>query len=234
MESFTIKYDMDDLPMRNTDEHSDSIENANNNSSSSSSNHRHCICHRMARLFSDLLVNNSTTNTSNNKSSRNNGSYDEDPDTLNSLTSIHREMKLLRKYQFDLDAKFNLLLAKLTYSQQAAASLTAAMTNNKKPQQQYQPAINNLLQQNQQQEQQQQQHQPVRMSNGRNTTNTSSSKSLNNNISGSSTSSTGSSNKIAIMGHQSLTGAKKRKFNSNNSTGLVRHRDSIEILFFLA
>lgn len=90
MDSFTIKYDLNDLVAKKpeTDSKSADCDETSN-----------CICGRLATLFQGLL--------NNKQESPQPGNQDDKMDSINS------ELKLLRKYQLDLTTKFNLILNKL-------------------------------------------------------------------------------------------------------------------------
>lgn len=115
LDSFTIKYDIEDLLPREK-------QTENDDHDTNQANRTNCICHKMARLFSDLLT--QSSNTSMVSHIENSGSQTE-------LRHIYKEIKLLRKYQFDLNNKFNLLIDKLDSqmgSNQADKSVTAPIT----------------------------------------------------------------------------------------------------------
>lgn len=100
MDSFTIKYEIDDL-FANKNDNLDSTEKSQKNS---------CICIRMARLFNDLLSNKENSTISNSSNSPT-------TDTANSqqeLKNIYKELKLVRKSQNDMLDKFNLIFTKLS------------------------------------------------------------------------------------------------------------------------
>ena len=117
MESFTIKYDIDDLiPKKQTnktgngendvDDGESGIDALNNNNKSNHKNLvNNCICLRMARMFTDLLS----------KPDQHDAQNSTDPQP-NELKHIHKEIKTLRKYQFELNEKLNYIFAKLSNS----------------------------------------------------------------------------------------------------------------------
>lgn len=92
-----IKYDLNDLIV-------------NKSSNSKPTTTTNCICHRMARLFGDMLKKNE------NEESVEQESFDSCQQTKNDsneLKHIYKELKLLRKFQYDLTSKFNIILNKL-------------------------------------------------------------------------------------------------------------------------
>ena len=97
MDSFTIKYDLNDLLSKKSDELTDTEVNKTTNSN--------CICGRLANLFSSLLKNDNENNNNDKKQPK--------QENDNKIDSINNELKLLRKYQSDLTNKFNLILNKL-------------------------------------------------------------------------------------------------------------------------
>jgi hypothetical protein len=114
MSSFSIKYDVDDL---NSKSRLDSCSSDESPSKSSK-----CICNRIANLFNDVL--NKTEATSQSKA-------DLSPDQ--DLALVHRELKLLRRSQYDLTYKFNMLLSRLDSSFPSDANFAHANNPNQNP-----------------------------------------------------------------------------------------------------
>lgn len=100
MDSFLIKYDIDDLLVKNTDP-------MNNNTSSK------CICERLTNLFSEVL-----TKSNSHVPSKNNNNIQNISDSANKteIKEIYTELRSIRKYQSDLSNKFNLVINKLDYN----------------------------------------------------------------------------------------------------------------------
>lgn len=216
MESFTIKYDIDDL--KSSSNEADKTKTNNE----SVSRKKACICHRMARLFSDLLSN--ENDEEEDKTSKKKPSHcgdETDEGAGRHLESIYHEIKLLRKYQVDLDTKFNLLLTKLTYNQQEVGVGGGAGSGN-----------NNVKQNRQLQTR----HHPIPNNNRSTTANHQSQQQQLNNVNSNlvrMNNSINSGNKLVNDNHLTLTGAKKRKLNSSNSFGYLCYIFILFIYFLL-
>ena len=118
MESFTIKYDIDDLlPKKQTNPTGEDDAPNNNNSTKNLVNS--CICLRMARMFTDLLSKPEQNETQNSNNAI-------DPPQPNELKHIHKEIKTLRKYQFELNEKLNYIFAKLSSNSSSSSSANQA------------------------------------------------------------------------------------------------------------
>ena len=104
MDSFLIKYDIDDILLKKND----------NNKHTSSK----CICERLTHLFSEVLTSGapsnpqSTSESSNARILQNSEAQNLNP-TSNEIQNIYTELKDIRKYQFDLFNKFNVVMDKL-------------------------------------------------------------------------------------------------------------------------
>ena len=96
MDSFLIKYDIDDVMLKNS--------NKSNLSS-------HCICERLANLFNGIL--NKTESTDLNKSSPPPPKPELADPSQTEITAINNELKMIKKYQMDLSNKFNLIIKQL-------------------------------------------------------------------------------------------------------------------------
>lgn len=218
MESFTIKYDIDDLKSSSNEAADKTKSEGEKSSNYVVSRKKACICHRMARLFSDLLSNEDEGDEDKTSKKKPSQCGDEtDEGAGRHLESIYHEIKLLRKYQVDLDTKFNLLLTKLTYSSNnqqevgggggggCAGSGNSNVKQNRQLQTRHHPIPNNNRSLQTAANHQSQQHQLnnvnsnlVRMNNSNN-----------------------GGNKLVNDNHLTLTGAKKRKLNSANSFGYL-------------
>ncbi|CAF0942916.1 unnamed protein product [Brachionus calyciflorus] len=109
LDSFTIKYDLEDTIQRQGQSDSENTDQKNHQTN--------CICNRMARLFNDLLQPTSSSSSSSSTSTNNSNTSTNERSNETDLRHIYKEIKLLRKYQFDLNSKFNLLIDKLDTKQ---------------------------------------------------------------------------------------------------------------------
>jgi hypothetical protein len=118
MDSFMIKYDLNDLISTNKPDENDTASPSiiTNNTSS-------CICGRLAHMFGNLLSQKSDGNQPDPCKQ-----YQQDEE--NKMNSINSELKLLRKYQSELANKFNLILSKLDANCATSAPLNLNMSSN--------------------------------------------------------------------------------------------------------
>lgn len=120
MDSFMIKYDLNDLiagkkrdsgPKSEEDIEEEEEEEENRSDKKTSE----CVCGRLASILDGVL---------NAKSKPSENGFQQQQQT-SELSSIQKELKLLRKYQFDLSNKFNAIMNKLSggFSSPKSASL---------------------------------------------------------------------------------------------------------------
>lgn len=111
MNSFFIKYDIDDLQVKN----SGNVKNTSTN----------CICERLTNLFSEVLNKPQTLITEPNQKLKTDSSQNSNIhiETKNEMKEIYSELRSIRKYQNDLSNKFNLVINKLSDRQANAHSV---------------------------------------------------------------------------------------------------------------
>ena len=116
MDSFLIKYDLNDLNTdvnaKNDAEKCSDISEEVKYKESSRRMDSKCVCTRLASILDGVLQKPSSKTdspaTDNNQSSTSSSQSDS-----SQLNTIQKELKLLRKYQFDLSNKFNSIMTKL-------------------------------------------------------------------------------------------------------------------------
>ena len=113
MDSFLIKYDIDDVMLKNS---------SNSNSSSKSNLSTQCICERLANLFNGIL-NKTESSPPPPPSSKPELADSNSNSSQPEITAINNELKMIKKYQMDLSNKFNLIIKQLNNNSNSNVSL---------------------------------------------------------------------------------------------------------------
>ena len=108
MESFTIKYELDDLCDENRNNSTKPNDDDICNSSSTLKQKSSCICFKLARLFGDILSTSKNDDTKNESDKPHISASTTISNPQNELKRIFQEIKIIQKDQKVLQEKFNI------------------------------------------------------------------------------------------------------------------------------